>query len=329
MNCFNYHTDALVSIPKEKYGALDLGGSSLQVTFEGKQIDHDDTSLKLSIGSVNHRFRAYSLTGYGINDAFDKSVAHLLEQLPQIINEDLVGGNLEMKHPCLQNGCKEPYSCSRCTSIHQKVGSPPISGKKLSNGGKAGVLVQLVGAPDWEECSALAKVAVNLSEWSDHSPGIDCELQPCALASNLPRPTAQFYAISGFYVVYQFLHLKTDAALDDVLEKGREFCERSWDLARNSVVPQPFIEQYCFRPPYVVLLLREGLLITVSNVIVDSGSITRTHGVALYEAGKTFPIGGKILSYELLRVKMNPFIFSAILFASLFICYVHFLVWGS
>ncbi|XP_073042571.1 probable apyrase 7 [Primulina eburnea] len=213
--------------------------------------------------------------------------AHLLEQLPQIINEDLAGGNLEMKHPCLQNGCKEPYSCSRCTSIHQKAGSTPISGKKLSNGGKAGVLVQLVGTPDWEECSALlAKVAVNLSEWSDHSPGIDCELQPCALASNLPRPTGQFYAMSGFYVVYQFLNLKTDAALDYVPEKGREFCERSWDLARNSVVPQPFIEQYCFRPPYVVLLLREGLHITVSNVIVDSGSITRTHGVALFESWK-------------------------------------------
>ncbi|XP_073122505.1 probable apyrase 7 isoform X2 [Henckelia pumila] len=315
----NYHTGALGSIPKETYGALDLGGSSLQVTFEGEQIDHDDTSLKLSIGSVNHHLTAYSLAGYGLNDAFDKSVAHLLKQLPQITNEDLAGGNLEIKHPCLQTGYKEPYSCSRCTSIHQKDGSPPISGKNLSEGGKVGVLVKLVGAPNWEECSALAKVAVNLSEWSDHSPGIDCELQPCALASNLPRPIGQFYAMSGFYVVYRFFNLNTDAALDDVLEKGREFCGKSWDLARNSVVPQPFIEQYCFRAPYVVLLLREGLHITDSNVNVDSGSITWTLGVALYEAGKAFPIGGKILSYGLLRVKMNPFIFSAILFASLFI----------
>ncbi|XP_073296936.1 probable apyrase 7 [Primulina huaijiensis] len=315
----NYHTGALGSIPKETYGALDLGGSSLQVTFEDEQINHDDTSLKLSIGSVNHHLRAYSLAGYGLNDAFDKSVSHLLKQLPQITNEDLAGGNLEIKHPCLQTGYKEPYSCSRCTSIQQKDGSPPISGKKLSKGGKAGVPVQLVGAPNWEECSALAKVAVNLSEWSDHSPGIDCELQPCALASNLPRPIGQFYAMSGFYVVYRFFNLKTDSALDDVLEKGREFCEKSWDLARNSVVPQPFIEQYCFRAPYIVLLMREGLHITDSNVIVDSGSITWTLGVALYEAGKAFPIGGKILSYGLLRVKMNPYIFSAILFASLFI----------
>ncbi|KZV39274.1 putative apyrase 7 [Dorcoceras hygrometricum] len=315
----NYHTGALGSIRKATYGALDLGGSSLQVTFEGDPIDHDDTSLKLGTGSINHHLRAYSLAGYGLNDAFDKSVAHLLKQLPPITKEDLAGGKFEIKHPCLQTGYKEPYSCSRCTSIHQKDGSPSISGEKLSKGGTAGFLVQLVGVPNWEECNALAKVAVNLSEWSVHGPGIDCERQPCALSSNLPLPIGQFYAMSGFYVVYRFFKLKTDAALDDVLEKGHEFCEKSWDVARNSVVPQPFIEQYCFRAPYVVFLLREGLHITDSNVIVDSGSITWTLGVALYEAGKAFPVGGKILSYGILRVRMNPFIFSAILFASLFI----------
>ncbi|KAH7845538.1 hypothetical protein Vadar_003293 [Vaccinium darrowii] len=31
---------------------------------------------------------------------------------------------------------------------------------------------------------------------------------------------------------------------------------------KNSVVSQPFIKQYCFRAPYIVLLLREGLHIT-------------------------------------------------------------------
>lgn len=69
----NYHTKVLGSVPeKETYGALDLGGSSLQVTFEGKEGDDDETSLKLGIGPINHHLSAYSFAGYGLNDAFDK-----------------------------------------------------------------------------------------------------------------------------------------------------------------------------------------------------------------------------------------------------------------
>lgn len=315
----NYHTGVLGSIPKkETYGALDLGGSSLQVTFEGKKRDHD-ANLKLSIGPVKHHLSAYSLAGYGLNDAFDKSVAHLLKKHPQITNADLVSGKVEIKHPCLQSGYKEQYSCSRCLSFHPEDGSP-TGGKKSGKGGKTGVPIKLIGAPKWDECTALAKVAVNMSEWSDHSSGMDCELQPCALEENLPRPIGQFYALSGFYVVYRFFNLTTDdASLDDVLEKGHEFCEKSWNVAKNSVIPQPFIEQYCFRAPYIVLLLREGLHITDSHVTVDSGSITWTLGVALFEAGKAFSYGGKFLGYGLLRGKMNPYIFSAILIASLFV----------
>ncbi|PIN14582.1 Nucleoside phosphatase [Handroanthus impetiginosus] len=316
----NYHTGVLGSLPKkETYGALDLGGSSLQVTFEGKQHDNDESSLKLSIGPVNHHLSAYSLAGYGLNDAFDKSVAYLLKRLPQINNADLVNGKVEINHPCLQSGYNEQYLCSHCSSIHPQDGSSPIGVKTSRKQGKTGIPVQLVGVPNWAECSGLAKVVVNLSEWSDNTPGIDCELQPCALQNNLPRPGGQFYAMSGFFVVYRFFNLTPDAALDDVLEKGREFCEKTWDVARKSVVPQPFIEQYCFRAPYVVLLLREGLHITDSQVIIGSGSITWTLGVALFEAGKAFPFGGKFRSYDIFQVKQNPFVLLALLFASLFV----------
>ncbi|KAL2558254.1 putative apyrase 7 [Forsythia ovata] len=315
----NYNMGVLGATPKkETFGALDLGGSSLQVTFEGKEAAHDETSLKLRIGSVNHHLTAYSLSGYGLNDAFDKSVAHLLKRRPHITNADLVSGNVEIKHPCLQYGYKEQYTCSNCAFVHQEGGSP-AQGKKMGKGAKAGVPVQLVGTPNWQKCNALAKIAVNLSEWSDHSPGIDCELQPCALADNLPRPLGQFYAMSGFYVVYRFFNLTPDAALDDVLDKGQEFCEKTWDVAKKSVAPQPFIEQYCFRAPYVVLLLREGLHITDRDVIIGSGSITWTLGVALLEAGKAFPNRVEFHKYNIFRVKINPVLLFAILFASLFV----------
>ncbi|KAL3521254.1 hypothetical protein ACH5RR_019403 [Cinchona calisaya] len=316
----NYHTDVLGAVPrKETFGALDLGGSSLQVTFESNEGVKDETSLKLSLGPVNHHLSAYSLSGYGLNDAFDKSVSHLLRKLPQIGNADLVDGKIKVKHPCLLSGYQEQYVCSHCASLYEDGGTPPVGQKKFDARVKPGLPLQLVGDPKWEECSALAKVTVNLSEWSDQSPGADCELQPCALESNLPRPFGKFYAMSGFYVVYRFFNLNSDAALDDVLEKGKEFCEKTWDVARISVAPQPFIEQYCFRAPYIVSLLREGLHITDRHVIIGSGSISWTLGAALLEAGKAVSTRMEFQGYEIMQMKINPTILFSVLILSLFV----------
>ncbi|KDP37807.1 hypothetical protein JCGZ_06709 [Jatropha curcas] len=311
----NYQTGVLGKSPKKAtFGALDMGGSSLQVTFESKKHTHNETELNLRIGAANHHLTAYSLAGYGLNDAFDKSVVHILRGLP---SADLVSGNIEIKHPCLQSGYKEQYICSQCASNQQNSVSPIVVGKSSDKGVKSGVPVQLIGAPNWEECSALAKVAINLSEWSNQSTALDCDLQPCALPDVFPRPHGRFYAMSGFFVVYRFFNLASEAALDDVLEKGREFCEQTWQVAKNSVPPQPFIEQYCFRAPYVVFLLREGLHITDNQIVIGSGSITWTLGVALFEAGKTLSPRLRLPSYEMLRMKIHPIILIVIVVASL------------
>ncbi|KAF8397221.1 hypothetical protein HHK36_016129 [Tetracentron sinense] len=314
----NYHAGILGSTPaKATFGALDLGGSSLQVTFETKQLVHDETSLNLSIGAVYHHLSAYSLSGYGLNDAFDKSVVHLLKRFPGITDGDLFHGNIELKHPCLQSGYREKYLCPQCALINREGGSPLIWGRNMGKGGKPGIALQLIGSPQWDECSALAKATVNLSEWSDSNPAIDCELQPCALSNHLPHPQGHFYAMSGFFVVYRFFNLTSEATLDDVLQKGQEFCEKSWEVAKNSVAPQPFIEQYCFRAPYIASLLREGLHIAPSQVIIGSGSITWTLGVALLEAGRTLSTGMELQSYKILQMKINPTILFAVLCMSL------------
>lgn len=317
----NYQTEKLgAKRKKETFGALDLGGSSLQVTFENEENAHNETNLNLRIGDVNHHLSAYSLSGYGLNDAFGRSVVHLLKGLLEKISDaELVSGNVEIKHPCLQSGYKEKYTCLHCSSIERENGSPIVGGKVLGAGGKSGVVVKLIGAPDWQKCSALAKVAVNSSEWSHLSPGIDCDLQPCALPDSYPRPYGRFYAVSGFFVVYRFFNLTADAALDDVLERGREFCEKTWEIAKNSVSPQPFIEQYCFRAPYIVSLLREGLHITDNQIIIGSGSITWTLGVALLEAGKLLSSTPVLPGFDILQTKMNPIILIAILLVSLFL----------
>ncbi|CAN0840433.1 Probable apyrase 7 [Linum grandiflorum] len=313
----NYRTEVLGASPKKPtFGALDLGGSSLQVTFEGNKQSRNQTNLNLRFGAVNHRLSAYSLSGYGLNDAFDKSVVHILKRLPFV---DRYSRKVEIKHPCLHSGYKEDYQCSLCSSAKQQGASPVIRGRKLRRATKSGVAVQLIGSPNWDQCSALAKIVVNLSEWSDISPVLDCDLQPCALPAGLPRPSGQFYAMSGFFVVYRFFNLSAEASLDDVLEKGREFCERNWKAAKRSVPPQPFIEQYCFRAPYIVSLLREGLHIKDNQMVIGSGSITWTLGVALLEAGKTFSTRLRLHKYEIFHLKIHPTVVIAISLLSLVI----------
>ncbi|PRQ27353.1 putative apyrase [Rosa chinensis] len=314
----NHHRGMFGAGPrKPTFGSLDLGGSSLQVTFESNEHVQKDTGLNIRIGAVNHHLTAYSLPGYGLNDAFDKSVGRLFERLPEVNKTELVNGKGELKHPCLQSGYKEQYICSQCVSKFQEGGSPVIAKKSLGKGGRSGVSLTLIGAPNWEECGKLARVAVNLSEWSNITPALDCDVQPCALPDGLPRPYGNFYAISGFFVVYRFFNLTSESSLDDVLEKGRQFCERTWEAAKKSVAPQPFIEQYCFRAPYIAFLLREGLHIIDNQITIGSGSITWTQGVALLEAGKTLSTGLGFRSYEVLRMKINPLFLLSVLFISL------------
>ncbi|XP_009420860.2 probable apyrase 7 isoform X1 [Musa acuminata AAA Group] len=309
----NHHMGLLGSLPAGKtYGSLDLGGSSLQVTFETETPIHADTSISLRIASANHHLSAYSLSGYGLNDAFDKSVAHLFRKF--VGTEAGLNNKLQLKHPCLNNGYRDKYACSRCASVKQE-GSPLTGGKTMSKK-KTGIVVELIGAPQWEECRSLARLTVNRSAWSNFSSGIDCELKPCALSDGLPQPRGKFYAMSGFYVVFRFFNLSSEASLEDVLIMGQKFCGKTWKVAKNSVAAQPFIEQYCFRAPYVASLLRDGLHIKDNQVIIGSGSITWTLGVALLEAGQALSKRVEVKGYEIIYRDIHPAIFVVIFFVS-------------
>ncbi|PKU66992.1 probable apyrase 7 [Dendrobium catenatum] len=292
-----------LSPAKGTFGSLDLGGSSLQVTFEIDRPVYDGTGINLSLGAVNHHLSAYSLPGYGLNDAFDKSVFHLFKRLARSNKLALINEKIELGHPCLQTGYREEYFCFQCAMVNSE-GSPLTGGRAVGKSA-AGLPITLFGAPQWEECSALAKQTVSRSEWSDLSPSIDCKVKPCALSDSLLQPHGKFYATSGFFVVFRFFNLTSDASLNDVLQRGQEFCAKTWDAARRSVSPQPFIEQYCFRAPYIVSLLRDGLHIEDEDVFVGSGSITWTLGVALLEAGQAF--SSRVdLGFRILRTDISP-----------------------
>lgn len=309
----NYMMGRLQNMPiLETFGALDLGGSSLQVTFESKY------GLNLTIGTMERHLNAYSLTGYGLNDAFEKSVVLLLRKNLKTDSGKFSGGQLHLNHPCIHAGYRQQYSCSQCSFLLQN-GSPLVGGRDISKE-ESRVGLELIGEPNWEECEALAKSTINASEWSHSGAGTDCKQHPCAISDQQQQPQGQFYAMSGFFVVFKFFNLSAAASFNDVLEKGREFCTKTWQDAERSVVPQPFVEQYCFRAPYIVSLLRDGLQLKEQQVVVGSGSITWTLGAALLEAGtfllKRPPVGGQanFHIFEKRHFDLDPTTLTAVLF---------------
>jgi hypothetical protein len=276
----NYNSGRLGHIPKlPTFGALDLGGSSLQVTFESTEIlEQGDHGVNLTVGFTNHHLYAMSHPGFGLNDAFEKSVAQLLLQELGTKNRKAADNHIEVKHPCLQEGYSQPYLCSTHCML------PPLSGRgpapiSPSTDISSSAQVMLKGAPNSVACRALADEVIN------HSHNGTCKVTPCALGKHQPLPQGTLYGLAGFFVVYKFFGLSADASLNELLQKGEEFCKLPWKVAEASVEPQPSIHHYCFRAPYVVSLLRQGLHLNDDQVVIGSGDFAWTLGAALWEAG--------------------------------------------
>jgi hypothetical protein len=141
--------------------------------------------------------------------------------------------------------------------------------------------VELIGGANWKACQALVEKVVNST---------DCNSPSCALGKYQPPSEGQFYGLAGFFVVYKFFGLKGDAPLSKLLKKGQKFCELNWKDAQAKVAPQPSIDQYCFRAPYIAALLRQGLHLRDDQVTIGSGDFAWTLGAALWEAGALIPL---------------------------------------
>ncbi|KAL2650681.1 hypothetical protein R1flu_018809 [Riccia fluitans] len=279
----NYNQDRLGRSSKETFGALDLGGSSLEVTFEPHKIPRAEYGVNVSVGSGEHHLYAYSHPGYGLNDAFEKSVALLIQQGTYTRRK----GIIYVQHPCLNPGYKEPFVCSHCALPPSPHAADPHKRSLLADLG--GRKVQLVGKSNWSACQSLALSVVNVSKLPETVEGRDCEFSPCALGRHQPEPQGQFYALAGFFVVYKFFGLTSANSLNELLIKGNQFCRMKWHDARQSVAPQPSIDRYCFRAPYVVSLLLQGLHLREDQILIGSGDFAWTLGAALNEAGALLP----------------------------------------
>ncbi|BDA48267.1 probable ectonucleoside triphosphate diphosphohydrolase 5 at N-terminal half [Coccomyxa sp. Obi] len=176
-----------------------------------------------------------------------------------------------VEHPCLHKGYSAPY---RRMVSHGVLPKPAT--------------VQLVGRPDYEACAAVAQSVLSTS---------DCGAAHCVLGAAQPQSSSNFFALTGFFVVFHFFGLPADAGLSDLERVGREHCGLDWEHLKRSRGAEMHVDKYCFRVPYIISLLRKGLAISEDRIRIGNGKEGWTLGAALAEGGRV-GIGRPLMDKE-------------------------------
>lgn len=267
-------------------GALDLGGSSLEVTFE---VQHNDRgTIPLRIGGRTYHLYTYSHGHAGLDDAFQRSL-QLLEEDPSRVS--LAKNTPQIHHPCIHKGFR---------SVVKRIPLDDVQPTFQE--------VEVLGAPDGKECDLLAEQVVE-SVHPCHKGDAGC-----SISSIHPKFDGSFAAMSGFYVVNHFYGLSPKALLDDVRETTDSFCSLDWNKVIERHEGEMAVETYCFRGEYVEALLLNGLRLNDAKVQLGYESPGWPLGAALVEGATAIPAIGH--RAELKRVK------TSLLLSGLFVCIV-------
>ncbi|KAK7389099.1 hypothetical protein VNO78_23931 [Psophocarpus tetragonolobus] len=322
----NYKMGSFVNYPT--LGLVDLGGSSLQVVVEVNAATSGDHVhiMKSRLSSMEHRIMAYSLPAFGLNEAFDRTVLMLRNNLSKERT-----GISELRHPCLLSTSVQNYTCHSCSglaSIYQKNRSQHQGSEPYS--------LRLVGEPDWELCKELAiAAAMNLSDSKVSHLTVTKNCQAGSFSGiatdilNLravARPI-KFHALSGFFLVYNKLNLSPRINLTMVWESGKQICSNLWSGLSSFSDNTNYTGQFCFRVAYMASLIEYGLCLGDVEMVFGPGDISWTLGVALIEGNfmssnsashKTHVI---VSTLKNVKVMSSPTVLFAVLLLLLLIVY--------
>jgi apyrase len=299
-------------------GALDLGGSSLQVTFamdtiEAKSIPgqssgaaaggsatkddslHAPYQVNVSLLGTHHTLYTHSHYHFGLDDAFERSVSILLEENKNnIINNSKEsgsgsggGGGKSSKRDLLLLDSNSGAAIQlEHPCLHKGYNKPytriPLEGRIPSP-----IALNLIGRPDSNACSRLAQKVVA-------SP-TECDAPPCALGTPQPRAAGKFVALAGFYVVSHFFNLGANAKIAAVAKAGSSFCPLTWQEVKSRHPGEMAVETYCFRTSYIAALVPQGLGLKEDQVEIGQGTAGWTLGAALVEGHRNAGLGAKVI----------------------------------
>ncbi|KAK9117215.1 hypothetical protein Sjap_016162 [Stephania japonica] len=293
-------------------GVLDLGGSSLQFVMETDGSRDNTHSIKSQIGLFEYQILAQSLPAFGLNEAFERTIALLANA--QVLS-GISSSGFQLKHPCLSTGFSMNYSCYDCLRPNLTV-KGSLSGELRSN---LSTLIYLVGDLDWEQCQQISRFAAINSSFVEFVTGTKLNLTSL--------PVARFHALSGFFAVYSVTNLTNSANLTSLVDAGRQLCSRSWLELKKLYGNQKYVERLCFQVTYITSLLDEALHMGSVEIIFGPGDVSWTLGAVLDE-GKNMLKNPKALASCFIFKNMGVFLSSPTLLFTLTVWFFIVIIWA-
>lgn len=234
-------------------GALDLGGSSLEVTYHVATESSSSGRQEVRVGDVTYRVQTTSYVGAGLDDAYDL-----------MLSSEANGDG----QPCLNRGYAEAENKDDANDHDNDFN------KDANNSTTNGT------TNDTANSTSSTKSA-RIKRWegaafADGSNAACYELADAIVGSlnisDSHSTMEKFAAMSGFYVINHFFGLDSSASLADVRRATDAYCALPWDDVLQRHRDELAVQTYCFRGAYVTALLKE---LGVRDVILgyDDGQV--------------------------------------------------------
>mmetsp|Transcript_61992 Transcript_61992/g.139815 ORF Transcript_61992/g.139815 Transcript_61992/m.139815 type:complete len:559 (-) Transcript_61992:48-1724(-) len=268
----------VVPDPRATYGALDFGGSSMQVTFVPMETSILADFFPMHINSEGEgpiHLYSHSFLGYGMTDAFQRATAMLNKSVGVV------------EHPCLPKGLV----------WHVNAGEFGVGAKAKSPERLKGPLT-LQGTGDFAGCRALARKLIVLAP---------CSQPPCSLLGVYqPRLNETDFVVFGEYAEFASWQVS-------VLSKAGKPLLQALEQQMNRICSLPVATQMelfgtrglttdgmpaCWRGTWMLTFLNEGLRFPLDSphLKIFEDCCTGSLGQAIYEVN-FFPFRVSSWSY--------------------------------
>ncbi|KAG9354447.1 hypothetical protein JZ751_001157 [Albula glossodonta] len=219
-------------------GALDMGGSSTQISFKPKDPVKDPTSAAhLRLYGFDYSVYTHSYLCYGNDQAMKRLQRNNISQ--------------PITHPCYHQ------DFTLTLTLDDLYNSPCIE-KTGTFDPKVSVTFQ--GSSDPIQCLVVVKTLFNFS---------DCSFAPDCAFNGVYQPpvNGNFFAFSAYYYTFDFLGLAPQAPLPQVNSTIETFCKKDWATvkAEHPDVKEKYLLDYCASANYMMTLLQEGYKFDQSN----------------------------------------------------------------
>ncbi|XP_035291862.1 ectonucleoside triphosphate diphosphohydrolase 8 [Anguilla anguilla] len=224
--------------PKEGeiLGALDMGGSSTQITFRPRDPLKDPISeVQLRLYGFNYNIYSHSYLCYGKEQAMRKLQIQLLK---------ITNMSQQVYHPCYHHG----YNLT--LALGDLYNSPCA---EKTDAFDPANFVTFLGTSDPGQCLKLVKTIFNFS---------DCSFPPNCAFNGIYQPPVygNFFAFSAYFYTFDFLGLAPQAPLPQVLSTIESFCKKDWLMVKteNPNIKDKYLLDYCASANYIMTLLQEA-----------------------------------------------------------------------